>query len=125
MENLDITIEDKIDKIGKDIDTLKNDNNLDNIIKKRELIENEIKNTINDIENLKNKITINNNELITITLDEDFNYDKYFKKIENLNNTILNNNIIEQIKNYNKMEIYINQCLEYLNSKKGTIEYID
>jgi hypothetical protein len=131
-------LEEKILDIKEQVNILKNSNNLELIFKQREHIENEIKNTNESIDFLKNQLNIvfeenNDKSYIDIALelfpkcsiDEIQSpkfYDKCYNNIIEINENIFNNiekysieNIIEKYKEVNKLT---NLLLKYLETKK-------
>ena len=111
-------MEKHITKISYKIEELKNDNNIDSMIKRHSIIKNDLTKLEGKLTILKNSVGMSDIEIKPTYISE--------SELENLYNECINTQTIEKcINKYNVLCLKIKQYEKYLNEKKIEIIKIE
>lgn len=122
----EINFEDEIENILQEVKELNNEENVSNIIEQYKKINEKTDKNIQYLNDQKRKL----NEMDKIVyIDIELTEDEYLNKIKeinNLKNTIeKSNNIVQQIKDYEKLVKLVNECSNYNEKRQMNIEEIE
>ena len=109
-------MENKIKEISRHVDELKNSQKLDEIVKQKSVIQDEI--ALLREQNKKLEDELNSEERVELKLITDEEYTSLCHQIESMSATILNAEIEEQIIKYKELNKMIGICKYYMENKK-------
>lgn len=113
-----------VSRIKQNMEKLKGNTNLDEIVKEKNEVGLEIKKAEQVLTELNNEFE---KPLDECTIDETFNFETCFKEIETLYVASSNDTdtIKKQIEKFNLLRKKVRQCIMFLESKKMTVTKVD